>query len=61
MWWYGRGYSDGSWIPEGKKANMWPGRGNMVAHGRLPFPAPTIPYVHDNLFLWALENLLLEF
>ena len=28
MWWYGRGYSGGSWLPEEKKANMWPGRGN---------------------------------
>ena len=28
MWGYGRGYSGGSWLPEEKKANMWPGRGN---------------------------------
>ena len=28
MWWYGRGYSGGSWLPEEKKGNMWPGRGN---------------------------------
>ena len=29
MWWYGRGYSGGSWLSEEKKkANMWPGRGN---------------------------------
>ena len=25
MWWYDSG---GSWLPEEKKANMWPGRGN---------------------------------
>ena len=28
MWWYGRGKSGGSWLPEEKKANMWYGRGN---------------------------------
>ena len=28
MWWYGRGNSGGSWLPEEKKANMWHGRGN---------------------------------
>ena len=28
MWWYGRGYSGGSWLPDEKKANMWPGREN---------------------------------
>ena len=28
MWWYGRGNSGGSWLPEQKKANMWHGRGN---------------------------------
>ena len=28
MWWHGRGNSDGSWLPEDKKANMWHGRGN---------------------------------
>ena len=26
MWWYGRGNSGGSWLPEEKKANMWSGR-----------------------------------
>ena len=40
MWWYGRGNSGGSWLPEEKKANMWPGRGKVVAHGRLPSPTP---------------------
>ena len=34
-----RGIGGGSWHPEQKKANMWPGRGNIVvAHGRLPSP-----------------------
>ena len=28
MWWYGRGNSGGSWLPEEKKANMWHRRGN---------------------------------
>ena len=28
MWWYGRGNSGGSRLPEKKKANMWHGRGN---------------------------------
>jgi len=39
MWWYGRGNSCGSWLPEEKKANMWHGREIVVAHGRLPSPA----------------------
>ena len=34
MWWYGRGNSGGSWLPEDKKANMWPERGN--SGGSLP-------------------------
>ena len=33
MWWYGRGNSGGSWLPEEKKANMWHGREIVVAHG----------------------------
>ena len=36
MWWYGRGNSGGSWLPEEKKANMWHGRGNS---GGLRLPA----------------------
>ena len=28
MWWYGRGNSGGSWLPEEKIASMWHGRGN---------------------------------
>ena len=28
MWWYRRGNSGGSLLPEEKKANMWHGRGN---------------------------------
>jgi len=28
MWWYRRGNSGGSWLPEEKKADMWHGRGN---------------------------------
>ena len=30
MWWYGRGNSGGSWLPEEEI---------VVAHGRLPSPA----------------------
>ena len=35
MWWYGRGNSGGSWLPEEKKANLWHGRGNSGGK-RLP-------------------------
>ena len=38
MWWYGRGYSGGSWLPEKKKANMWPGRGNSSGSWPPAFP-----------------------
>jgi len=37
MWWYGRGNSGGSWLPEEKKANMWHERvnsGGSWRHGR---------------------------
>ena len=39
MWWYGRGNSGGSWMPEEKKAG--PEGEIVVAHGRLPSPART--------------------
>ena len=32
MWWYGRGNSGDSWLPEEKKANMWPEGEIVVAH-----------------------------
>ena len=38
MWWYGRGYSGGSWLPEEKEANMWPGRGNSGGSWPPAFP-----------------------
>ena len=38
MWWYGRGYSGGSWLPEEKKANIWPGRGNSGGSWPPAFP-----------------------
>ena len=40
MWWYGRGNSGGSWLPEEKKANIGTEGEIVVAHGRLPSPAP---------------------
>ena len=45
MWWYGRGNSGGSWLPEEKK-QIWGKEGEIVvAHGRLPSPAPHISYL----------------
>ena len=38
MWWYGRGNSGGSWLPEEKKANMWHGRGNSGGSWPPAFP-----------------------
>ena len=38
MWWYGRGNSGGSRLPEEKKANMWPGRGNSGGSWPPAFP-----------------------
>ena len=38
MWWYGRGNSGGSWLPEEKKANMWHGRGNIGGSWPPAFP-----------------------
>ena len=38
MWWYGRGNSGGSWLPEEKKANMWHGRGNSGGSWPPDFP-----------------------
>jgi len=38
MWWYGRGNSGGSWLPEEKKANMWNGRGNSCGSWLPAFP-----------------------
>ena len=40
MWWYGRGNSGGSSLPEEKKANMRDEGEIVVAHGRLPPPPP---------------------
>ena len=38
MWWYGKGNSGGSWLPEEKKANMWQGRGNSDGSWPPAFP-----------------------
>ena len=38
MWWYRRGNSGGSWLPEEKKANMWYGRGNSGGSWLPAFP-----------------------
>ena len=56
MWWYGRGNSGGSWLPEEKKANMWHGRGN--SRGSLPPAFPHSPWI----LLWNMEvNFRLKF
>ena len=41
MWWYGRGYCGGSWLPKEKKANMWPERRN--SGGSWPPAFPRLP------------------
>ena len=38
MWWYGRGYTGGSWLPEEKKANMWPRTGKSGGSWPPAFP-----------------------
>ena len=38
MWWYGRGNSCGSWLPEEEKANMWHRRGNSGGSWPPAFP-----------------------
>ena len=48
MWWYGRGNSGGSWLPEEKKANMWHGRGN--SGGSWP---PAFPRSSDLVYLFS--------
>ena len=42
MWWYRRGNSGGSWLPEEKKANMWDGREN--SGGSWPPAIPSSPF-----------------
>jgi hypothetical protein len=39
MWWYGRGNSCGSWLPEEKKLICRTEGEIVVAHGRLPSPS----------------------
>ena len=41
MWWYGRGNSGGSWLPDEKKANMWHGRGKSGGSWLPAFPRST--------------------
>ena len=43
MWWYGRGNSGGSWLPEEKKAKMWHGRGNSGGSWLPAFPRSCRP------------------
>ena len=43
MWWYGRGYSGGSWLLEEKKAKMWPGRENSGGSWPPAFPHSSKP------------------
>ena len=47
MWWYGRGNSGGSWLPEEKKANMWHEKGN--SGGSWP---PAFPRSFITFFIW---------
>jgi len=39
MWWYGRGNSGGSRLPEEKKANMWHRRVNSGGSWPPAFPS----------------------
>ena len=55
MWWYGRGNSGGSWLPEEKKANMWPDRGNSGGSWPLPFPTPQTSYNLEKIELFRLN------
>ena len=59
MWWYGRGNSGGSWLPEEKKLICGTEGEIVVAHGRLPSPAPMNEglvktlfsvYINDKMF-----------
>ena len=50
MWWYGRGNSGGSLLPEEKKANMWRGRGN--SGGSWPPASPPL-LLHANFRLYC--------
>ena len=49
MWWYGRGYSGGSCLPEEKKLICGPEEEIVVAHGRLPSPAPSTTGKHTKV------------
>jgi len=61
MWWYGRGNSGGSWLPEEKKANMWYGRENSGGSWPPAFPRSCnttlkktlamYSYIWDSLYL----------
>ena len=44
MWWYGRGNSGGSGLPEEKKANMWHGRRNSGGSWPPAFPRSVYKY-----------------
>ena len=46
MWWYGRGNSGGSWLPEEKKAICGSEEKIVVAHGRLPSPLVLVVTPH---------------
>ena len=58
MWWYGRGNSGGSWLPEEKKANMWHGRGNSGGSWPPAFPCSPHKIVFVSKYLANLVKTL---
>ena len=50
MWWYERGNSDGSWLPDEKKANMWHGRGKSGGSWLPAFPRPQSHVIRHLVF-----------
>jgi len=61
MLWYGRG----SWLPEEKKAYMWPGRGSSGGSWPPAFPRSLSWLIHSPgpsvEFVWRKTNPILSF
>jgi len=51
MWWYGRGNSGGSWLPEEKKANVWHGRGNSGGSWPPAFPRSSDTWIFNSFLI----------